>query len=251
MLVLVLCGIRGKPPVHHKGLRAARGDASNDGYEVRFLGSRVRAGLGTEAGRPRPVPGLLALVPGHLAALPSSSRARDAVDRASGGARLRSCEARFPGSHGLHGRWAWGVGPDVLVNDAGQMFLGLTAACTADQRTRQLDVDVVGTHRMNRATLPTMRQRGSGLFVNLGSVAGRLGAPFLGVCQASKWAVVGCSMALRGGPASSGTDMAVVEPGASATELLPRSPRLARAASPPVPGSRTRPSRAGEESPTP
>jgi NAD(P)-dependent dehydrogenase (short-subunit alcohol dehydrogenase family) len=115
--------------------------------------------------------------------------------------------------------------PDVLVNNAGQMFVGFTEAFTAEELTRQLDVNVVGIHRMNRAFLPAMRQRGSGLVVNLSSVAGRLGAPFFGVYHASKWAVEGYSMALRGELASSGIDMVVVEPGPFATELVPSSPR--------------------------
>lgn len=88
-----------------------------------------------------------------------------------------------------------------------------------------LRVLVVGIHRMNRAFLPAMRERGSGLVVNLSSVAGRLSSPFFGVYNASKWAVEGYSMALRGELASSGVDMLVVEPGPFATELFPSSPR--------------------------
>ena len=115
--------------------------------------------------------------------------------------------------------------PDVVVNNAGQMFVGFTEAFTAEELTRQLDVNVVGIHRMNRAFLPAMRERGGGLVVNLSSVAGRLGAPFFGVYHASKWAVEGYSMALRGELASSGVDVVVVEPGPFATELFGSSPR--------------------------
>ena len=117
--------------------------------------------------------------------------------------------------------------PDVVVNNAGQMFVGFTEAFSADELTRQLDVNVVGIHRVNRAFLPAMRQRGSGLLVNISSVAGRLGAPFFGVYHASKWAVEGYSMALRGELASSGVDLVVVEPGPFATELFGSSPRPA------------------------
>lgn len=117
--------------------------------------------------------------------------------------------------------------PDVVVNNAGQMFVGFTEAFTADELTRQLDVNVVGIHRMHRAFLPAMRERGTGLVVNLSSVAGRLGAPFFGVYHASKWGLEGYSMALRGELASSGVDLVVVEPGPFATELFPSSPRPA------------------------
>jgi NAD(P)-dependent dehydrogenase (short-subunit alcohol dehydrogenase family) len=80
---------------------------------------------------------------------------------------------------------------------------------------------------MNRAFLPAMRERGDGLIVNLSSIAGRLGAPFFGVYHASKWAVEGYSMALRGELATSGVDVVVVEPGPFTTELFPSSPRPA------------------------
>lgn len=117
--------------------------------------------------------------------------------------------------------------PDVLVNNAGVMFTGFTEAFTVEELAAQLDVNVVGIHRMNRAFLPAMRKRGQGLVINLSSVAGRLGAPFFGVYHASKWAVEGYSMALRGELASSGVDVVVVEPGPFATELFTTSPRPA------------------------
>jgi NAD(P)-dependent dehydrogenase (short-subunit alcohol dehydrogenase family) len=75
------------------------------------------------------------------------------------------------------------------------------------------------------AALPAMRQRGQGLIINVSSIAGRLSAPFFGVYHASKWAVEGYSMALRGELASSGVDLVVVEPGPFATELFVQSPR--------------------------
>ncbi len=88
--------------------------------------------------------------------------------------------------------------PDALINNAGQMFVGIAEAFTADELTAQLDVNVVGVHRVNRAFLPAMRQRGRGLVINISSVAGRIGVPFNAVYHASKWALEGYSSALRG-----------------------------------------------------
>jgi len=115
--------------------------------------------------------------------------------------------------------------PDVVINNAGQMFVGFTEAFSPDELTMQLDINIVGIHRMNRAFLPAMRKRGKGLIINLSSIAGRLSAPFFGVYHASKWAVEGYSMALRGELASSGVDVVVVEPGPFTTALFPTSPR--------------------------
>ncbi|MEO6798877.1 MAG: SDR family oxidoreductase [Rhodanobacter sp.] len=111
--------------------------------------------------------------------------------------------------------------PDVLINNAGQMFVGLTEAFTADELSSQLDVNLVGVHRMHRAFLPAMRQRGHGLIINLSSTAGRCAVPFNAIYHASKWALEGYSMALRGELASSGVDLVVVEPGPFATSLFP------------------------------
>ncbi len=115
--------------------------------------------------------------------------------------------------------------PDVVINNAGQMFMGFTEAFSPDEFTRQLDINVVGIHRVSRAFLPAMRARHKGLVINVSSVAGRMSAPFFGVYHASKWAVEGYSMALRGELASSGVDVVVVEPGPFSTALFPTSPQ--------------------------
>lgn len=116
-------------------------------------------------------------------------------------------------------------GPDVVINNAGQMFVGFTEAFSAEELAHQLDINIVGVHRVNRAFLPAMRERGAGLIVNISSIAGRIGLPFFGVYHASKWAVEGYSLGLRTELACCGIDVVVVEPGPFTTELFPTSPR--------------------------
>jgi hypothetical protein len=84
---------------------------------------------------------------------------------------------------------------------------------------------VVGIHRVNRAFLPAMRIRGSGLIMNVSSTAGRTAVPFVGIYHASKWAVEGYSQALRGELASTGVDVVIIEPGPFTTALFPSSPQ--------------------------
>lgn len=119
--------------------------------------------------------------------------------------------------------------PDVVINNAGQMFVGITEAFDDDEFARQLDINVVGVHRVTRAFLPAMRERGDGLFINVTSVAGRVAVPFFGVYNASKWGLESYSEALKIELASSGVDVVVVEPGPFTTELFPQSPRPADA----------------------
>ena len=117
------------------------------------------------------------------------------------------------------------AGPDVIINNAGQMYVGFAEAFTAEEFSRQLDVNVVGIHRVCRAFLPGMRKRGRGLVINVSSVAGRIAVPFFAVYHASKWAVEGYSLAARRELACAGVDVVVVEPGPFTTELFPQSPR--------------------------
>jgi len=113
---------------------------------------------------------------------------------------------------------------DVIINNAGQMFVGITECFSDAELARQLDINVVGVHRVNRAFLPKMRKQGSGLMINVSSVAGRLSMPFFGVYHASKWALEGYTQAIRGELASSGVDAVLVEPGPFSTALFPTSP---------------------------
>ena len=119
--------------------------------------------------------------------------------------------------------------PDVVINNAGQMYVGLAEAFTADEFSRQLDINVVGIHRVNRGLLSSMRKAGRGLIINVSSIAGRFGAPFFSIYHASKWAVEGYSLGMRRELASSGVDVVVVEPGPFTTELFGQSPSPADA----------------------
>ncbi|MFQ5528909.1 MAG: SDR family oxidoreductase [Gemmatimonadota bacterium] len=114
--------------------------------------------------------------------------------------------------------------PDAVINNAGQMFMGVTEAFTAAEVTRQLDVNVVGVHRVTRAFLPAMRQAGRGLIVNVSSIAGRFAVPFFTIYHASKWALEGYSLGLRSEVASSGVDVVSVQPGPFTTELFGQGP---------------------------
>ncbi|MCW8845867.1 MAG: SDR family oxidoreductase [Gammaproteobacteria bacterium] len=114
--------------------------------------------------------------------------------------------------------------PNAVINNAGQMYMGLTEAFSSEEFTRQLDINVVGVHRVNRAFLPEMREQGNGVIINVSSVAGRTALPFFGLYHASKWALEGYTVALRTELASSGVDMVLIEPGPVATELFAQTP---------------------------
>ena len=80
---------------------------------------------------------------------------------------------------------------DVLVNNAGLSIRGLSEAVTVEQARRIFETNVFAVQRMNRAVLPHMRERGSGLLIHISSQAGRVVIPCFGMYGASKFALEG------------------------------------------------------------
>jgi NAD(P)-dependent dehydrogenase (short-subunit alcohol dehydrogenase family) len=111
---------------------------------------------------------------------------------------------------------------DVLVNNAGTAYFGITEAFTIEAVERQYATNVFGPLRVNRAFLPAMRAKKSGLVVYVSSVAGRVVLPFGGIYASSKWALEALAQASSYELAPFGIDVAIVEPGAYATEILGR-----------------------------
>lgn len=106
---------------------------------------------------------------------------------------------------------------DVLVNNAGYGFYGPVECAPPEKARRQMDVNVFGLARMTQLVLPGMRERHSGLIVNVSSVAGRVNTYFGGWYHASKYAVEAISDATRMETAPFGIHVAILEPGAVVT----------------------------------
>jgi len=111
---------------------------------------------------------------------------------------------------------------DALVNNAGYGQHGPIEDVPTRYLARQFDVNVFGPHRLVRAAVPHMRERGEGTVVNVSSLAGRLTAPGAGAYAASKHAIEGYSDALRTELAPTGVDVVVVQPGPVATGFRAR-----------------------------
>lgn len=102
---------------------------------------------------------------------------------------------------------------DVVVNNAGRTYFGVTEAYTPEELRGQLNVNLVGPFRMARAVLPHMRERGEGLMLNVSSIVGRLALPFFGFFQASQWGLEGLTESLHYELAPFGVDVALLELG--------------------------------------
>jgi NAD(P)-dependent dehydrogenase (short-subunit alcohol dehydrogenase family) len=108
---------------------------------------------------------------------------------------------------------------DVVVNNAGIAYGGPLEAFTSEQVQQQFDTNVFGVLRVNRAALPHMRRQGSGLLLQIGSIAGRLALPFLGLYAATKFALEGLTESFRDELAPFGIDAAIIEPGTYPTPI--------------------------------
>ncbi|WP_437371261.1 SDR family oxidoreductase [Maribacter litoralis] len=113
---------------------------------------------------------------------------------------------------------------DVVINNAGIMPVGLTEAYTIDDYQKCMDVNVYGPARTMRASLPFMRKRKSGLFINISSNAGRIAIPYFGVYCASKFALEAYTEALHYEVEPFGIEAILIEPGGHGTDLVSNPP---------------------------
>src|SRR5258708_7053845 len=108
---------------------------------------------------------------------------------------------------------------DVVVNNAGIAYSGPLEAFTLKQVQQQFDTNVFGMWRVNRAALPHMRKQGSGLLLQIGSIAGRVALPFLGLYGVTHFALEGLPESYRDEFAPLGIDAAIIEPGTYPTPI--------------------------------
>ncbi len=108
---------------------------------------------------------------------------------------------------------------DIVVNNAGMEVRGPIEEVSDGEARRQFDTNVFGLLGVVRAVLPAMRERGSGVIVNVSSIGGLVAAPFAGLYSASKHAVEAVTEALHYEVRPFGVRVAVIEPGGFATDF--------------------------------
>jgi NAD(P)-dependent dehydrogenase (short-subunit alcohol dehydrogenase family) len=115
---------------------------------------------------------------------------------------------------------------DILVNNAGLGHSGPIETIDLALAHELIETNVWGAVRTIRAALPAMRAKGSGVIVNVTSVAGRVpGVAYNGFYSASKHGLGAISEALLWEVAPFGIRVACVEPGFFATDIFANSAR--------------------------
>ncbi|MFI3046304.1 Short chain dehydrogenase [Pseudomonas coronafaciens pv. coronafaciens] len=101
---------------------------------------------------------------------------------------------------------------DLLVNNAGIGLLGGAEEFSISQVQALFDVNLFGVVRMINAVLPSMRQRGQGRIINIGSILGVIPAPYSSHYSAVKHALEGYSESLDHEIRAFNIRVSVIEP---------------------------------------
>ena len=108
---------------------------------------------------------------------------------------------------------------DFLVNNAGVALAGPIEYQNFSELQSMIQINVVAVMKMTQVLLPFLKKAEQGRIVNISSVSGKNGTPFLGGYCASKHAIEGFSETLRRELNLYGMKVAIVGPGSVNTPI--------------------------------
>ena len=116
----------------------------------------------------------------------------------------------------------FGRAPDILVNNAGIVQTASFLKTDEALWQKHLSVNLTGTYHCTRAALPNMIEGGWGRIINVASIAGKTGAPYVSAYTASKHGVLGLTRSLALEVATLGVTVNAICPGYVDTEMTAR-----------------------------
>ena len=112
-----------------------------------------------------------------------------------------------------------GITPHIVVNAAGVFSMDSCAEQTVKDFDLNVDVNLRGAFLLVRAVLPDLLERGSGLVINVGSIAGRKAFPGNAAYSASKYGLRGLHEVLLEELRGTGVRVTLLEPAATDTSI--------------------------------
>jgi NAD(P)-dependent dehydrogenase (short-subunit alcohol dehydrogenase family) len=115
---------------------------------------------------------------------------------------------------------------DVLVNNAGYGNVAPVEDTSLAEFREQIETNLFGTIILTKAALPHFREQKGGHFIQVTSIAGRIGPIGRAPYAAAKWGVEGFSETLAKEVAPFGVKVTLVEPGGFRTDFAGASTSL-------------------------
>jgi short-subunit dehydrogenase len=108
---------------------------------------------------------------------------------------------------------------DILINNAGQSQIGPLEEVPMEKIRALFEVNCFGIMQLTKGILPGMRERRSGIIINVSSMSGVFGVAYTPVYCGTKFALEGMTRALRQEMYPFGVKVVLLQPGYISTGL--------------------------------
>ncbi|MBB5638845.1 NAD(P)-dependent dehydrogenase (short-subunit alcohol dehydrogenase family) [Pedobacter cryoconitis] len=102
---------------------------------------------------------------------------------------------------------------DVVINNAAYGAIGPLESVSDEQLLNQIDTNLLGAIRVTKAFISHFREKRSGLFINITSIAGLVTFPFDSLYHAAKWGMEGWTEGMSYELATFGIGIKAIAPG--------------------------------------